>query len=267
MKHNAQVASGMLAGLVAAKEWIEPLTLCAEQLDAPAMEQRELLGKQIVIKRSHLRGKSSLRHGIRGALGFNAPRLAEFQNLNWLRKRLFLAPEPVFAGVVSRGGLPRFQFLATELLPECRNLREFLEQVADHRAALASLAREVARMHALGFVHRDLYPRNLLVHGTDIAFVDAWRGGPGLGWRGPDYDLACLMLYGSEWLTRAEQERFFADYLRERTTQDRAVKEPGRFAAAVEANRARLRSRLEKRPHERRGLELPVADWRVPLPR
>lgn len=265
MKHSATLSEGTLSGLVHSREWIESLESQASQADAPEIERCELRGVQLVIKRGRLRGKAARRHALRRAIGLGLPRLREFENLAWLRKRLFQAPRPVFAGVVSRRGVPHFQFLATEYLGESRSLDKFLTEERDRSEILLVLARETARMHSLGFVHRDLYPRNLLVRGSTIAFLDAWRGGPGFGWRGPDHDLACLMLYGSEWLTQAEQERFFQDYFAQREVQDRAVTDRKRFAAAIENNRARLLARLEKRPHERRGRELPSRGWRVPL--
>lgn len=265
MKHTARVASGTLTGLVAGAEWIPELTRCAEQPGPAAIEICEFQKTRFVLKRSALRGSAARRHAVRGLFGLKAPRLAEFQNLAWLRTRLFHAPRPLFAGVVTKFGLPGVQFLATEFLPESKTLGEFLAEAAPRGAVLATLAREVARLHSLGFVHRDLYPRNLLVRGTSIAFLDAWRGGAGIHSRGPTYDLACLMLYGADWLTQSEQERFFSDYLRERAGQDRPVSAPQQFAARIERDRARLRERLARRPHERRGRELPSAQWRVPL--
>jgi len=267
LRYTARIANGKLSGLVASDEWVEALETCATQTGAPDLERCEILGVELLIKRSKLHGKSARRHGLRSLFGFPAPRLAEFQNLTWLRERLFLAPRPLFAGVVSRAGVPQFQYLATEYLHGATTLHEHLVEETEHEQVLATLAREVARMHALGFVHRDLYPRNLLVRAETVTFVDAWRGGAGPGLRGPEYDLACLMLYGSEWLERQEQSRFFADYFAERVIQERAVSDPAKFALAVEGNRTRLRNRLVKRPHERRGRELPSADWQVPFDR
>jgi aminoglycoside/choline kinase family phosphotransferase len=54
----------------------------------------------------------------------------------------------------------------------------------------------VARMHDLGFIHRDLHLRNLVwrreASGPRVLFYDAWRGGARLQSRGISYDVACL---------------------------------------------------------------------------
>ncbi len=265
MKHTAQLECGTLNGIVASEKWKSVLEQYAVEPTGSELEQRELLGQQLLLKRSDLRGKAAYRHALRRMVGLAPPRLAEYRNLTWLRERLFLAPRPVFAGVLMRNGVPRTQWLATEFMPDCRTLADFLRDATERDGVLLTLARETARMHALGFVHRDFYPRNLLVQGTRIAIVDAWRGGPGFGWRGPSYDLACLMLHGSDWFTRAEQARFFHSYFEARTEQDRPVAHPRRFAAAIEGQRARLLERLVRRPHERRGLATPAPEWRVPL--
>ena len=265
MKHTARIAGGKLEALVDSEKWIPELERSATETSGPELETRDLDGVRVVLKRSHLRGSAARRHGLRRIVGLRAPRLAEFENLTWLRARLFHAPKPLFAGVVSKFGVPSFQLLATEFMPQCRTLVEWLAEETQRETVLATLAREIARMHSLGFVHRDLYPRNVLVREANVAFLDAWRGGPEFNWRGPYYDLACLMLYGADWFTSAEQERFFSDYFRERAVQDRAVKIPARFAALIEINRKVLRDRLAKRPHERRDRELPSADWRVPF--
>ena len=109
---------------------------------------------------------------------------------------------------------------------------------------LDELADEVARMHALHFVHRDLYPRNLLVRGPDrarrIVFLDAWRGGARLQLRGPAYDLGCLFLHLPEWLSVERQQRLFERYLAQRAIQ-------GKPAEAAPLRRALIRERATQR--------------------
>jgi hypothetical protein len=144
---------------------------------------------QAYFKGSPLATRPALRHAVRRVAGLEIPRLQEFSNLEWLRARGFLAARPLLAGVRSRAVLPRYQFLFTELRPAESTLGQWfpLAPPAERARRLAALARDVARMHGLGFVHRDLYPRNLLVptDGADprCAFLDAWRSGPGRGLR------------------------------------------------------------------------------------
>ena len=117
-------------------------------------------------KGSTLTGKAMWRHRARQLfLRAPLPRVNEYQNLEWLAARLFRVPRPLAAGVFARGGLPRYQFLVTERIQSTQTLREHFADAAPatRKRALATLAREAARMHSLGFIHRDLYPRNLLV--------------------------------------------------------------------------------------------------------
>ena len=130
---------------------------------------------------------------------------------------------------------------------------------------ITELGREVGRLHALRFVHRDLFPRNLLVLPEDrprrIVFLDAWAGGPGPGRRGPAYDLACLLLEGAEQWTRDEQRLFLSTYVAARTKEGRA---PGAgFPARVLRERRGLLRRLARDPARLRGRPMP-GDWTYP---
>jgi tRNA A-37 threonylcarbamoyl transferase component Bud32 len=177
------------------------------------------------------------------------PCVREHENLRWLRARLFQAPEPLAAGACWRGGMPTFQFLLTRAVPDARTLDAFLaaSAAAERALVLDELAREVARMHALGFIHHDLFPRNILV--TDagpsrVWFLDCWAGGPGHLARGPAYDLACLTL-GAEPFAADEVERLFAAYLDERRAQDRPA-DVLELGAATERARAALAQRATR---------------------
>jgi hypothetical protein len=185
---------------------------------------RALGATRVFLKYGPLRGRARLRHALRRAFSrAQFPRIQEFENLDWLRARGFDAPRPLAAGVELSWGMPRFQFLATTEIPGARTLGEYvLGSSAERRAlVIARLASELARMHALGFVHRDLFTRNLLVveeRGTPrIFFVDAWRGGPRertpFGRRDAAFDLACLMLEGATLFDAREQELFLHSYL------------------------------------------------------
>jgi len=179
----------------------------------------DLLGTRAYFKQSALSGRTAVRYALRrGVLRARLPRLREYENLGWLRDHGFHAPEPLAAGACWRMGLPRFQFLFTRAVPGARTLGAFLAEEPDERArarVLELLARETARMHALGFVHHDLFPRNLLVTtpaSPRVWFLDCWAGGPPRQVRTPAYDLACLTRPGRDALGPKEAELFLAAY-------------------------------------------------------
>jgi tRNA A-37 threonylcarbamoyl transferase component Bud32 len=221
-------------------------------------------GVQAYVKASALTGSSARRHALRRAfLRVHPPRLREYQNLTWLRARLFQTPRPMAAGVSWRAGLPRHQVLVTEWLPEHPTLDVFWASADDEQRSnvLDELAREVARMHALRFLHSDLFARNLLV-GPDtgqrrVVFLDAWAGGPDPSLRGSAYDLACLFLDGP-WLEDGWRQRFFDAYVAGRAAQERPV-DRASLLRKVEAYRTRLRNRLVREPKRLHGAELPRA--------
>ncbi|MCP3916853.1 MAG: hypothetical protein GY711_14980 [bacterium] len=207
------------------------------------------------------------RHGLRRhVLRRSPPRLREFEHLVWLRKRHFEAPRPLAAAVLWRTGLPRYQALFTEYIPNTETLEDFLAhgEAPGRATVLAELAREVARLHALGFVHHDLFARNLLVRGARperrIVFLDAWAGGTGWGTRGPAYDLACLFLDATELLSDDEQTSFLDAYFAARSAQGRPA-ERTKLLAAARHLRGALRRRLEREPKRQRGRALPRAEW------
>ncbi len=148
------------------------------------------------LKASGLRGKARVRHAVR-ELVLRRPhsRLAEHENLEWLRRHGFRAPRPLAAGVVRRFGIVGYQFLLTEEVRDARTLVQIREEGGGlEHAVLPSIAHEVARMHGLGFVHRNLFARNILIT-TDgkIWFLDVWRGGARFQLRGAAYDVACFL--------------------------------------------------------------------------
>jgi len=233
-------------------------------------EPVELAGRAAHLKASPLAGRARWRHAFRAhVLGRSLPRFREYENLAWLRARDFRAPEPLAAGALWGGALPRFQFLFSAEVPAARTLLDELEtgDPALRPELLGELAREVARLHALGFVHRDLYPRNLLVaereRGRRLVFLDAWAGGPGLQLRGAAYDLACFFLEGSELLAPEEEGELLAGYFAERAARGRPVERQAFLGRVVRA-RAALFEQLQRDPGRRRGRPLPRADWRPP---
>jgi hypothetical protein len=210
-------------------------------------------GADVFLKGSPLVGRAALRHALRRMLlGREEPRLAEFVNLAWLAAHGFQSAAPLVAGVRRSAGLPLYQFLVTAWVDAPR-LDEFWSAASapERSAAAQALGRELARLHALGFVHRDLFARNLLIaSGPAPVVLDAWRGGPRRGLRGPIHDLACLMLDGARLFSPDEQRAFFAAY---------RAGAPGRPGPELLAAVARARARLV--PRERRRHPEIAPDW------
>lgn len=210
----------------------------------------DFAGGRAYFKLSALAGKTRLRYALkRGLLRSPLPRLAEFANLGWLREHGFQTPEPLAAGALWRHGLPRFQFLLTREVEGARTLGSFLAETpegGERAAVLDELARTVARMHTLRFLHHDLFPRNVLVtraspsgRETRVWFLDCWAGGPPPQARGPTYDLACLTLDVERSLTETESARILESYADARNSEDRGF-DLDRFRRSVARDRDAL---------------------------
>lgn len=150
---------------------------------------------EVYFKAEPLTGWPRQRHRMRRlALGRPYPRLAEFENLEWLAARDFQVPRPLAAGVRTAWNGIAWQFLVTERVAGCRPLVDAYRESPE--LVLRELCGEVVRMHDAGFVHRDLHLRNLAwlprTPGSPIVFFDAWRGGARWQSRGVDYDEDCL---------------------------------------------------------------------------
>ncbi len=283
VRFDERTAEGMLRGIARDAELV---ALARPHVERHLGEPRsfalpiELDGQPAWLKGGPLVGKARLRHALRQRLlRLGLPRMREFTNLQWLRARLFRAPEPLFAGWLETRGSARFQFLVTAAVEGGKPLAAcWLDLDADERdAAALELGREVARLHALGFVHRDLHVRNLLltppVAGRRIVFLDAWRGGPQWSWRGPAYDLACLSLpclahQGEHVFGRSEFGRVLATYLDQGQVLGLRLARLATpaFERALLAERAALVRGIERDPARARGLP-PTREWRPPLER
>jgi hypothetical protein len=218
------------------------------------------------LKGSALRGRARWCHAVRKRIfGLALPREHERRALEWLRARLFQALRPLAAGALARGGWPTYQFLATEFVPGATPLDRALANAdaATRARWIAELAREVARMHALHFVHRDLFLRNVLVAAPgprELWFSDCWRGGDPWPGRDEAWDLGCLMLEGASFLARAEQSAFFGRYFAELQVQGRAV-DPARVLARTARVRARWLARVRREPGRWRHALPPAESW------
>jgi len=230
----------------------------------------ELCGRPAWLKAGPLTGRARLRHAVRGAvLRQPPPRLREARNLAWLGDHGFRVPRPLVAGVLRRHGTGVHQFLFSARLHGVEPLDRWLRAPANRlrrEALLVELAQESARMHALGFVHRDLHARNVLVAPPEaseasaageprrLVFIDAWRGGL-RSLRGPAWDIACLMFEGAVLLTSDEVRAFLERYFSERERFGSPAVPERMLAAAARARAAMLR-RIARQPGR----------WRQPEP-
>lgn len=198
----------------------EALALARQQRSqlSATSEAVEWQGLRCWYKHDRWRAKTSWRYALKRLLGLPLPRRAEFANLEWLRARCFLAAEPLVVGEWRRAGIPRYGFLITRQVERASTIDQgwTLRSPEERRALLVELARELARMHALRFVHRDVYARNLLVREDQgqgrIVFLDCWAGGPGWNWRSAHYDVQCLRDDAQRWCQPEEWELWTATY-------------------------------------------------------
>lgn len=140
----------------------------------------------------------------RGTLFGTAPEVREFRNLAFLREKGVPAVRPVAAAAETGGGRLLWHALLTEHVPDAVDLERRLATPGDpvrddrrvRRRVAELLGRHVHRMHGEGFVHRDLYVRNVLVRvdedGPSLWFCDCRRGGPPSLRAKPFDDLATL---------------------------------------------------------------------------
>lgn len=241
----------------------------ALERDRRSVEEAWIGGLEGFVKHSPLRGRARVRQGLALRVGRGLDVERELRFLHLLRRHLFLAPRPVAAGFLLRTGWPTAQVLWTEALEGGTPLDAALANAGDEERTtwVAELAREVARLHALGWVHRDLYLRNIIVaQGGDprrLHFLDARRGGRALPFRGAAFDVGCLFLDAADAFRAHEQHLFLTTYLQERRRQERPVR-PAAFLGKVVRARSRQARRIHKRPARARGAALPSLRWSPP---
>lgn len=235
---------------------------------------------EFYLKGGPLRGSSARRHGwARLVLRRPPPRLREFARLTELRGNSFSAPEPVLAIARVTRTRVHSQLLLTARVPNAAGYEALLAspRSSDRAAALDALALSLARFHAAGFQHRDLYARNLLwvrrAGGLiEPVYLDLWRGSRARphqrarvarDGRRAAHDLGDLFTDLTVGLDADEQAHFLARYVasceelidgfdgrRLRTLLQRRYLEAARF--------------LHEHPARRRGRPAPPLDWRVP---
>ena len=259
---------------------------------------REVIGDRPVYTKGGPLPRSAVRrHRARGILlGAPLPALAEWQAAQWLRERLFQTPEPLAAmeahsaaglwGVrawdfrlgskrLGRARPPVAQLFVTAEVERALPLRQVWpnEDDAQREELCGELGREVGRMHALHFLHADLYPRNVLVDedstcGRRLWFLDSWAGGSTAWRRGSlrrvESDLGTwLSAFGPGLDTRLLRTLLEA-YLESRSQNGRPIGRVGRWLESVqEARRQELR-RLERQRYRLRGAPFPPAGMALP---
>lgn len=234
---------------------------------APVGEFLTFAGASCYCKAGKLKGRSRWRHALRGWLRLgHAPCVQEYFNMCWLHNRHFQVPLPLVGGVVRRHGLPAYQFLITRQVLGSATLDEALESEPQpgRRELLRELAKEVGRMHALSFVHHDLFPRNILVAPADwprrILFLDLWAGGDCVHFRSPAYDLGGFLLESAHLLEAEERREFLEDYRTSCQSQGRSA--PVDLLDRIGQQYGKLHRRLAQQPGRLRGRPLPE-DWAV----
>ena len=264
--------------LVGAEEWPGLLAELAHVVVDAEREGRvlggplERAGRHLWLKGDHLPGSARWRYSLRRWFGSPLPREREARNLVWLRERLFRAPRPLAAAVLVRAGLVRYQVLVLAPLPAHRTWPDAWSDatVAERTRWSAELAREVARLHALHFVHRDLFLRNVVIgrdatggDARELCFLDAWHAPHARPGRGVSYDLGCLLLDAVALFTAEELAAWLSLYASERAAQGSPVELRKLLPEA-----ARHRRALVARRNARAGAPVPVEwDFRPVLPR
>ncbi|MFM8387067.1 MAG: lipopolysaccharide kinase InaA family protein [Planctomycetia bacterium] len=184
----------------------------------------------------------------RGTLLGSAPCLQEFRALAQMREQQVPAVRPVVAASRSVGGRLSAHALLTEHVPGTRDLQQRLLDPADPLRTDRRLRRKVAmllghvlhRLHAFGLVHRDLYPRNILlrvdeagVHEPRLWLCDCRRAGPPSWRRGAWHDLATL---DADWrgrMPRSDRLATLEAYLEEGADAGEAVRRIARLRPGV----------------------------------
>ncbi len=173
-------------------------------------------------------------------------------------------------------------FLITEEVPDAVNLTSLaLEDRAGaaplsagrRRELLAALAGQVADMHAAGFLHGNLFWRNILIRfapggGPEFFFLDPQ---PPRGWevwmrarRGELRELAQLAVSAEPFTTRSERLRFFHHYVGARRLSLAARQALAAIDAHVRPLRAHECRRIRMNAHfDRWAAQLRIEDGRI----
>jgi len=190
-------------------------------------------GGAIYVKRYHYPTlKRRWRGFFRGTFFGMSRARSEFRNLRQMRQLGIHAVRPIAWGERRTLHLVRSCFLITEAVPDALSLAAFVQtfhhrpmvrsRVRARHEVLRSLAAEVRRMHEAGFVHQDLFWRNVLVRPLSGERFEFYVLDASLGrrirvkaWRREKivHDLAALSVLAPDFCTKSDQLRFIREYL------------------------------------------------------
>jgi tRNA A-37 threonylcarbamoyl transferase component Bud32 len=214
-------------------------------------------GASFFIKRYHYpRWKHRIRGMLRGTFFKSSRARSEYKTLMLMRRLGIQAVRPVAYGERRVMHFVRSCFLITEAVPAAMSLASFIKTFSHHRASplalrarldiLTSLARQVRQMHEAGFVHRDLFWRNVLIRPLpeerfEFYFLDASVGKRiRLAPRRQDsivHDIAAMSALAPEFCSKADQLRFLLEYL----NTDRLTREDREWIRRVQVRSDRFR--------------------------
>jgi len=187
----------------------------------------------IYIKRYHYpRWAHRLRGMFRGTFLRPSRARSEFRALSLMRQLGIQAVRPIAFGERRIAHFVRSCFLITEAVPDAMPLSWFIKTFGDRpdsrramevrREILTMLARQVRHMHDAGFVHRDLFWRNVLLRllpddRFEFYFLDASVGKRiRMVQRRQDSivrDIAAMGALAPDFCSKADQLRFLLAYL------------------------------------------------------
>ncbi|MGF1583610.1 MAG: lipopolysaccharide kinase InaA family protein [Gemmataceae bacterium] len=210
--------------------------------------------QQCFLKREHqTRWKDRLENWTNG-FGWTSKSVREFHTLQVMRKKQVVGiPTPIAAGEDDQGQA----FLLLKECIEVVDLRELLENLdchLDRQEVFTSLATTIARFHATGWVHKDLYSKHVLFSTAkldDIILLDWQRAVRSRSWNNRLRDLSSLHATIAPYLAPEEQQlSFLRCYLDTMETLETHVPS---FSAALRFIRQRRRRLWHKsRFHEMR---------------
>ena len=156
----------------------------------------------------------------------------EYRTLRLMRRLGIHAVRPIAHGERRVAHFVKSCFLVTESVPDAVPLSFFIKELSHRREGpkaiaarheiLTSLARQIRLMHEAGFVHRDLFWRNVLIRSLpdgrfEFHFLDASVGKRirVQQWRQDSIvrDIAAMGVLAPDFCSRADQLRFLLVYL------------------------------------------------------
>jgi tRNA A-37 threonylcarbamoyl transferase component Bud32 len=157
---------------------------------------------------------------------------SEYRALRLMRRLGIQAVRPVAFGERRRGHFLHSCFLITEAVPGAMALSSFIRTFSHHRESpqeirarrdiLTSLARQIRHMHQVGFMHRDLFWRNVLIrilpeNRFEFYFLDASVGKRiRIAQRRQESivgDIATMAALAPDFCPKTDQLRFLLEYL------------------------------------------------------